>query len=257
VYVSDAQHNLVVVFDRNGRRVATLRNGINYPQGLYVDAAHDLWVANEGTSEVLEYARGASSPKFRLADGTNLPSDVSICPDGTIYVANVFAAKSAGGIAVYAPERRHPNRSLTYAGSEFLFVTCDARGNVFATGVTGTFGSVVAFPGGHEKNAQQLPILGGGNLGGIKIDAPGNLLVDDPSAETVTEYTESGSPTGVSIATDGWTDIALDPAGATLFGADTGGRQGIAVSFPAGRIVTTYRAPRLSGVIGVAFDPGP
>jgi hypothetical protein len=255
VYVSDARHNLIVAFDRNGRRVATIRNEINYPQGLYVDAAHNLWVANQGTSQVLEFARGASSPSFRLADGTNLPSDVTICPNGTIYVANVFAAKSAGSIAVYLPGRRHPSRSITYAGSEFLFVTCDAKSNVFATGVTGTMGSVVAFPGG-QKNARLLPITGGGNLGGIKMDGAGNLLVDDPYARTVTEYTEAGSPTGLSVATDGWMDIAFEFPGDVLFGADTGGKRGVAVSFPAGKILTTYGAPHFSDVIGIAFDPG-
>lgn len=255
VYVSDDKRNVVSVFDESGKPAATIATGLNYPQGLYVDGAHDLWVANQGDSDVLEYKRGASSPIARLADNNNLPNDVTMCPDGTIYVANVFSPNGGGDITVYAPAKHRVSRTLGYANSEFTFVTCDAKGNVFATGVTGTLGSVIVFPGGHQKSAKMLPITGGGNLGGIKVDRGGNLLVDDPSG-TVSEYTPPGKPTGLVVRTAGWSDIALDAAGTTLFGADIAAQRGIAVSFPGGSLRHTYRGG-FQSVVGIAVDGAP
>jgi len=253
VYISDEKNNLVAVFNRSGSQVATIRTGLNYPQGVFIDGGGNLWVANEAAGNVLEYAPGASSPSQTLHDDKNLPSDVTMCPDGTVYVANVFSPRGGGDITVYPAGRTRAARTLTFDGSPMTFVTCDKHGNVFSTGVLGTFGTVFAFAGGRQAQAKQLPISGSGNLGGIKVDAAGNLLVDDGFARTVTEYTEAGSATGVSIATDGWDDIALDAAGATLFGA--GGTQGTAVTFPGGTHVRNYNSSDFSAVIGIAVSP--
>ena len=124
----------------------------------------------------------------------------------------------------------------------------------FATAVVGTFGSVVEFPRGRQEHATQLPISSGGNLGRIKIDRAGNLLVDHPEGQ-VTECTEAGQPTGLrSRRTDG-TESSWNPAGTTLYGADAGSEQGIAVSFPGGVQERTFRSKDLSAVVGIAFAP--
>lgn len=266
VYVSDKTHNIVAIFDGNGKRVGTIGStgGLNYPQNLFVDARGDLWVANQGDHDVLMFPPGSPYATVSLADHKNLPADVTICSDGTIFVANVFSPDGGGDITVYKGitgdairgAARQAIRKLTYAGSEFTGITCDAGGNVFATAVVGTFGSVVEFPSGQEAHAKQLPISSGGNLGGIKIDRAGNLLVDDPEGQ-VTEYTETGRPTGVAIATGGWYGIALDAAGTTLYGADAGAEQGIAVTFPGGVQERTFRSKDFSGVIGIAWAPPP
>jgi hypothetical protein len=109
--------------------------------------------------------------------------------------------------------------ALRYYGAPFQFVTCEAAGNVLATGVAGTFGTVIAFPNGKESGAHMLPITSNGNLGGIKAEPNGDILVDNPG--TVTEYTEDGTPTGRQLTTkDGWLDIALDESAGVIFGAD-------------------------------------
>jgi sugar lactone lactonase YvrE len=264
VYVSDEKHNIVAVFNGDGKRVGTINStgGLNYPQNLFVDGSGDLWVANEGGHDVLMFPPDSPYPTVTLADHKNLPADVTICPNGTIFVANIFSPSGGGDITVYngvaevAIHRtaRQAIRKLTYAGSEFTGITCDAAGNVFATAVVGTFGSVVEFPRGREAHATQLPISSGGNLGGIKIDPAGNLLVDNPEGQ-VTEYTEAGQPTGVAIATNGWYGIALDAVGTTLYGADAGSEQGVAVTFPGGVQKRTFRGKDLSAVIGIAFAP--
>ena len=254
VYVSDDANNLVAVFNRTGTQIGTLTDRLNYPQGLFVDRQHDLWVANRGGSNVLEFARGATAPTTTLHDDGSQPEDVTICPDGTIYVANIIVS-GGGDVAAYAPGARRPTRKLNYEGGNFFFLACDAAGNVFGTLVLGTSGTVVEFPRGRQKNAVRLPIFMGGNPGGIAVNAADNLLVDDPTG-TVTEYTESGTQTGVVLDTNGsWNGIALERKGDVILGADPQTRDAVAVTFPGGLHRQTYKSHDLKNPIAVAIDP--
>jgi DNA-binding beta-propeller fold protein YncE len=255
VYVSDEAGNVVEIFDRSGKNLGALTSELNYPQGLFVDAEHNLYVTNRGASNVLVFPRGATSPSARLSDPNSQPEGVTMCPDGTLYVANIIAASGAGNVAVYPPGKRRPARTLTYSGGNFFFVTCDAAGNVFATLVFGTTGTVIAFPNGRQAGATLLPIYTPGNPGGIKLDGAGNLLFNN-GVGSVIEYTETGTPTGVSVAYAGaWTDIALDARGNVLLGADSADRDAVALRFPGGTPVETYSSDAFSTPIGVAFDP--
>jgi hypothetical protein len=249
VYVSDTAKNLIAVFDRSGTVIGTITQGLKYPSGLFVDSAHNLWVANAGDSNVLEFARGGTKPIATLSDGSAYTQDVTICPNGNIYVATLL-----GAITEYTGKKHRMAGSLGYDGMEFQFVTCDRAGNVFATGVLGTNGQVVEFAGGTSSGAKLLPINSPGNLNGIKPDNAGNILV--VFGPTVNEYTEDGNPTGVEIPMNGnWLDIALSRDGKVLLGANETANAGTAVTFPGGKPRATY-SDSFSQVWGVAFDPG-
>jgi hypothetical protein len=248
VYISDGRKSFIAVFDRDGRLVRKITKGLRYPRGIFVDGGHNLWVANQGPSTILEYPRGATTPSVTLHDEQNTPDDVTVCPNGNVYVANII-----GGITVYAGPKHRRSGSLDLDGATFTFDTCDAAGNVFATGVVGTNGTVIEFPGGKESGGHLLPISSLGNLNGIKPDKAGNILVSFGSM--VNEYTEAGSPTGVSIRTNGnWLDIALDRAGDVLLGADGSANDGVSLSFPGGQLRVKYK-DAFSQVWGVAIDP--
>ena len=247
VYVSDGTRNLVAVFDRDGRQVGTITKDLSGPRGIFVDANHNLWIANQGPSNVLMFARGATSPSAILRDASNAPDDVTVCPDGSVYVANVI-----NGIAVYTGPKHHFARSMNFDAAQFAFVTCDAAGNVFATGVVGTFGTVIEFPGGHKSGAHLLPISSPGNLGGIKPDNAGRLLV--VFGDAVLEYTEAGAPTGVQIQEGLGPDIALDRAGKTLLAGNQSANDAVSVTFPGGKPGVAYKDD-FSQVFGVAIDP--
>ena len=68
VYVSDGRNNLIDIFDRNGRQVGEITTGLNAPAGLFVDASHNLWVANGGANNVLVFPRGSTAPTQTLTD---------------------------------------------------------------------------------------------------------------------------------------------------------------------------------------------
>ncbi len=248
-YVGDEGRSVIAVFDNAGREIGKITKGLKYPEGIVVDREHNLWVANAGKSNVVEYAQGATSPMLTLPDGaSNAPQDVGVCRDGTILVANII-----GGVARYVGAKHHVASSLEYEGASFTNVMCDAAGNVFATAVVGTSGNVIAFPHGQQYGAHSLPIFSSGNLGGIKPDKSGNILVSDIAGH-VTEYTEQGYPTGVRIDTpDRWVDIALDKTGKLLLCGDETKNEGVVVTFPGGAVRGAYK-DHFSKVLGVAFD---
>jgi len=254
VYISDTLANDVTVFDTAGTMQGQI-GGLNFPGGIFVDGKHNLWVANNVANNVLEFARGATTPSKTLSDPGAGPNDVTICPNGAIYVLG----SESTTIAVYAAGHLKPTRSLTFAGSQQNdFLTCDAKGNVFVTMVVSFHGGVVEFPGGKQQGAVQLPISMGGP-GGIKPDDAGNLLVDDQSAQTITEYTEAGAPTGLSIKT-AFDCIGIGVmrdskvVGCAVYAA-SGTSEGQSYNFPGGAARQTYSGSFMLPY-GFAFDPG-
>ena len=264
-YVADFFADSVSVLDRGANLVGFIGN-LSSPNGLFVDANRNLWVANEYGNDVLEFARGATSPKATLADPNEYPVDVTICANGTTYVSNLFDAgpSGTGSISVYAPGSTSPTGALTYPGQDWnYFVTRDAAGNVFTTLIgPDAIPAVVEYPGGSQSAAKnlQIPLQ---FPGGIKMDPAGNLLVNDQQARTVTEYTEAGAPTGKSITygniANDWVDIAVTRNASVVAGADAYLAQATADTFPSGTQRQVYYVPTGPGgnmPYGIAFDPG-
>ena len=253
-YISDFLANDVTVFSVGGAVQGQI-GGLSNPGGIFVDSKHNLWVANNGANNILEFARGATSPSNTLSDPGAGPLDVTICGRDTIYVAG----SNSTSIEVYTKGRTSPTRSLTYAGSQQTdALTCDAAGNVFATVVVSFHGGVVEFPGGKQRGATLLPISLSGP-GGIKPDDAGNLLVDDQSAQTITEYTEAGAPTGSAIhtASDCINFGVMRNSkivGCAVYAA-SGTSGGQSYAFPVGTLRQTYTSS-FTLPYGFAFDPG-
>jgi hypothetical protein len=257
--------SVVDVMTMTGELVGQITNGLVVPQGLFVDESGSLWVAN--LANVLVYPRGGLTPSASLADSIGDPVDVTVCPNGTAYVANSYnnSDSNVASIQIYPPGTTSPSGSLTYA-SDFRnpFLTCDSAGNVFAAILTGDSvgdGRVIEFPHGQETGAKDLGIELQ-SPGGIKPDSVGNLLVTDLIGHTISEYTESGSPTGKSIATGNPIEgIAVSRDGKTVLGANPNGPNGTTWSYPAGKQKRVYTCcsrigPPLQNVSGVAFAPG-
>ncbi|MGC2407754.1 MAG: hypothetical protein WA431_15230 [Candidatus Cybelea sp.] len=252
VYVSQENDNSISAFQLGGKRIGEITNGVSYPQGLFADASGTLYVANRGASNVLEFKRGSDSPFKVLNDGKKQPEGVTLCPDGTVYVANILGSHGGGGdISVYANGSTHATGTLSYTSGFFFFLACDAQGNLFGTMVLGTTGTVIEFPDAQQNGAKQLPIFWGGNPAGIAIDAAGNLLVAN-QGEGVEEFTEAGYPTGLQIATTGVNEIVLSPNGKLLLGSTSKGA--VQYTFPGGRLNHTYRTSH-GATVGATFDP--
>jgi hypothetical protein len=269
VYMSSwGTASVVDVLTMNGQQVGQIANGLVEPQGMFVDAKGSLWVAN--VSNVLVYPHGALSPSTTLSDSVGPPVDVTVCPDGSAYVADLYDNSNSNhaSIQVFAPGSTTPTRNLDYANDlRNPFLTCDAAGNVFVALLTGESvgdGLVIEFPHGKQKGAKDLGIILQAP-GGIKPDNAGNLLVTDLIDHTITEYTENGSLTGQSFATGTATEgIALTRDGRIVLGATNTtqeGPVGISWSWPSGKQLRVYTCcsrigPPLQNNYDVAFYPG-
>jgi hypothetical protein len=269
VYISDFTSSTLNVFTDAGVQIGQIVNGISTPGGIFVDAKSNVWVTNTSTDDnVLEFARGALNPSRILTDPIGYPADVTMCNNGTVYVADLFdfSNNNTASIQVYPPGATKPSRSLTWK-PDFRNpnLTCDAAGNVFLAVDTKQFGyghsRVVKFPGGLQAGAKDLGIDYGA-AGGIKPDNAGNLLVSDIAAQTVVEYTEAGKPTGLTLAVGTpLVGIALSRDGKTLLGAAPNIPGGESWSFPTGKPEVLYTCcSRISLPFtfpyGVGFDPG-
>jgi hypothetical protein len=264
VYVASSSNNTIYVFDRNGQATGTITDGVNQPVGLYVDAQHDLWVANPGANDVLVFKRGASSPSVTISD-PNAPNDVAQCPNGTTYVTD---AGGLGGIGVYPPGHTTPVRRLEpqisgVGGFEF-YDTCDAKGNVFAVGFIG-LSPVLATQGWRHGKEAGYYMLADYNFFGAGIVATprGTLLISDSlgsdsSQPAVVEFTEAGQTTGRAVTTASvvWSGLAFDQTRDVIYGAATSANEGAALKFPGGAVGVSFAANGLGSPQGIAFDPG-
>jgi hypothetical protein len=251
VYVADSRGNFVDIFRRDGKLAGRIVAGLDAPEDLYVDGNHNLWVANNGGRDVLEFPRGAMKASA-IYRGVTDPWDATTCAT-TLYVT------AGGGIAVFPPHHHSPTGYLSSNYGMDISVACDAAGNLFATGtVASPPGYVFEFPAGSTK-AKLLPI-DLPNPDDAKPDPAGNLLVLDSAGDdynTVTEYTESGSPTGRSMPTEAnWNEMAITPSGDAVFGADETNLEGSLRAFPSGKQLQTYTDAKFEQLGGIAYDPG-
>jgi hypothetical protein len=256
-YISDQEANTVTIFGSDGKIQRQLTDGIKTPEGLFVDPKGNLWVANAGRDNVLEFAPGAKKAELTLEAPGNETSDVAICKDGNVFVAGNPA------LDVYSRGSTTPTRALTFPhAAGFSGVMCDKNGNVFATGIINYRSGVVEFPGGVKHRAKQLPIALGAP-GGIKPDAAGNLLIGDQVANTIAEYTEAGVATGRSITTafdciKFGVSTTSTVVGCAVYvtpvssGAPTSS-SGISYGFPGGKTIQTFESTKFNVPGGFAF----
>jgi sugar lactone lactonase YvrE len=255
-YISDAIEDTVTAYSSNGKIKLRILKYLKTPGGLFVDSSHNLWVANGG-GNVVVFAPGASKPKLTLDAPGLEPTDVTICPNGTVYVA-----ADGAPIAVYSRGSTKPTRRLSYPGGQVSNVTCDAAGNIFATGVVAYRSAILEFPKGKAKGAKVLAIKGLVTPNGIRMDAAGTkLLISDQSQYTITEFTESGKATGHKInTTSGASCITFGVAtdgtiGCPVYFANpVGTTVGATFTFPAGKALQTYTNPLFGQPYGFAFD---
>ncbi|HEX3671567.1 MAG TPA: hypothetical protein VHT92_07690 [Candidatus Cybelea sp.] len=270
VYVGDDENNEIMVFNQKTGKVVgeiTESSGIADPQGLFVDASHNLWVvngANGGSIQyrILMFPRGSTTRGEVLSDpDASNPMDLTICRNGTTYVTNnENFSTGTGSIEVYAPGSTSPTGTLVFPNVAYeYFVTCDSRNNVF-TDITNQYFSndVVEFKKGKQSGATDLNVSLN-NPGAIKVDNAGNLLIDDQGSNTIAEYTKAGSPTGASITLTGNVfDFAVSRSGAFVGGSDLYKGGAFVWSWPGGSEQSTqYVNPNPHSLnFGFAFDPG-
>jgi hypothetical protein len=143
LYLSDVQTNAVAVYSYpQGKLLARLTN-FQRPRGECADANGDVWIADAGTYQVVEYAHGGTQPIAALST-PNAPHGCSVDP--TTGNLAVTGAADRGGVFVYRYSEHGQWRDpRQYGGSAIrnaYFCGYDASGNLFVDGLAagGLFG---------------------------------------------------------------------------------------------------------------------
>jgi len=155
LYLSDDGNGNVYVYSFPGAKLQGTLTGLSVPTGECADKAGDVWIVEEGTNDIVEYAHGGTVPIATLSDPGNAPEACAVDPTtGNLAVANPQTLSAGvGSVGVYAHAQGTPTLYTESQMKFVLFVTYDDRGNLYANGVDSSLGYRLAELG---KNAGSL-----------------------------------------------------------------------------------------------------
>lgn len=134
LYVSDLQSNTVFVYSYpQNKRVGTIKN-IGTPRSECSDAQGNVWIADMGGEDVVEYAHGDATPIAAL-DVNGPPTGCSVDP----VTGNLAVSGGTGGVVLSIFRKtKHgfgaPRRLTDDAMDTPAFCAYDGKGNLFLDG---------------------------------------------------------------------------------------------------------------------------
>lgn len=164
LYVSNWYSASVTVYtylDGGGLiQVGTL-TGFNRPAGMCTDKAGDVWITDNGSNRLYEYAHAGTTPIETLREsGNTRPNDCAVDPStGDLAVANQFPNAhyyETGNVKIYHPHSHTAIKySMGYMHVEFL--AYDDHSNLYVDGPPtspygyGNNGPLVVIPSGSKE----------------------------------------------------------------------------------------------------------
>jgi DNA-binding beta-propeller fold protein YncE len=240
LYVSDTVTSDVYVFSYPKAKLVQTLTGFTDPAGECVDKNGDVFVANTGRNNIVEYAHGGTSPKATLDDPGYFPVGCTVDPTtGNLAVTNESPSSSASGnVVVYLRAKGRPTGNYTDAAMpEPLLCGYDDAGNLFVDG--DGQGNAFAFAElrrGAKKLANVTLNQDIANPGGVQWDGS-HVAVGDQSTNTIYQFDVSGKRGRVAGSTQlgGATQVfQFWIAGARVIGADAYGADVGIWKYPAG-----------------------
>jgi sugar lactone lactonase YvrE len=227
----------------------TIGTGLNHPDGVAVDAAGDVFIADTRNSRVVEVPANGG-PQVTVGTGIQFPQGVTVDSAGNVYIA-----ESGNNLVVKVNVRTGAQTTIDSGLSNPTSVAVDPAGNVYIANTNA--GQVIELPvtGGSKvvMSALSAPF-------GVATDFRGDVFIADSGANQVFER-GSGSSAFTSIGSNLSfpTGVAVDLAGDTFI-ANYGGND--VYELPAGggpeaTIGTGFQAPQgvavsLQGTVYVA-----
>ncbi len=217
--------------------MTTIGSGLSKPQGVAVDSAKNVYIADAGTNAVTVYPAGASTG---TAIGTGLVGPTSVALDNA---GNVYIADSGNGRVVEVPNLGGTLTSSAQAVivsglGTALGIAIDRNGNLYiADSVRNQvlrLGAVAGIPSSSATSLLGLNANGQSTFTApiaAATDGTGDLFIADTTANTVTEITYYGKQTlHIGTGYSHPSGLAADAAG-SLYVADSGNGRLLKIPF--------------------------
>lgn len=198
LYVSDSfpyGSNDVYVYSYPKGKLKGQLTGFNEPSGQCVDKAGNVFIANFGTSQILEYAHGGTSPINTLSDAGYYPLGCSVDPTtGNLAVTNRLSTSfTTGDVAIYPDASGTPTSYTDPNFYYYEFCGYDNHGNLYIDGTTkGSALEYAELPSGGGSLSNLTLNQSIGFPGGVQWDGK-HLAIGDQSAAVIYQFAISGS----------------------------------------------------------------
>ena len=258
--VSDGGANAVELLDNSFTNTGAITSGILGPDGDAYDLKQNLYVSNDVISNVVEYAKGATSPTFTYSSGISDAVDVTTDSNQSVYVSD-YNFGTNGYILQY-PHRVNSaiNTCTPGHGSNFGVesVAVNGHGDVFVSYNNSSFvGSLSVYHGGLSGCHETVLAPTVGYAGGLAFDKRLNLLICDQTGEKV-DLILWPMYDSISASFSGFTDpfhITLNALGTLLYVADPAAPDVAVIKYPHGGTYATLGSGNgLTQPFGVAAD---
>jgi DNA-binding beta-propeller fold protein YncE len=170
LYVSNNTNAAVYVYSYPSGKLTGRLTNFTSPTGECVDGHGNVWIADAGASQLVEYAHGGKTPIATLQDTGESPNGCAVDPKtGNLAVTNYDSTSfGPGSVSVYKKAAGNPT---TYMDTKIHFMLCagyDNKGNLFVDGsnVSGEFGFAELQKGKQTLTDITLdaPIMSGGSV---------------------------------------------------------------------------------------------
>jgi len=155
-------------------------------EGLAIDSAGTLYVANETAQTVMEFPKNSGNPSKTLT-GLDNPWNVIVGKDATVYVANQGNGH-LGSVTEFLNSSTRPSFTIRFKGVPYG-MALDAKDNLYV-GYNNAydFGEVMRFKP-HAKSGANLYLFDASQpFSGIALGNDLHLYVSAPSASEIFEY---------------------------------------------------------------------
>jgi hypothetical protein len=195
-FISDFSLNVVYEADKVAECTTPL-GGFQNPQGIAVDRQRNLWVANSGADNILEFAPPYNgAPIKTLSDPYGEPADVCVDLKGNVAVTNLVGDEYDGNIVLYAPGAVSPTGMATEPEYTYpYFCAFASNGNLAFDALN------------YNSNTTNLGLIYAGNSnnmnavintltftneiafpGGVQVPDRGGLAVLDQEGQVIDSY---------------------------------------------------------------------
>jgi len=180
VYLTGTGQSSDIAFSPSPQ-ITVSATGLSSPNGVAVDAAGDVFIADSGNNRVVEVTPSGIQTTVP-ATGLNSPSSVAV--DGA---GDVFIADSGNNQVVEVTSGGTQTKVSATGLSSPKGVALDAAGNVFIVD-SGNNQVVEVMPGGTQTT---LPVTGLSSPNGVAVDGVGDVFIADVSSSRAVEVQRS------------------------------------------------------------------